>query len=606
MADVIKLLPDSIANQIAAGEVVQRPSSIVKELVENSIDAGANSITIIANDGGKTLIQVIDDGCGMSPTDARLAFERHATSKISTVEDLFKIKTMGFRGEALASIAAVSQVTLRTRQREDEVGTEIIIEGSKLVNQTVVNCPVGSNFIVKNIFFNVPARRKFLKSHTTELKHIVDEFSRVAIPFSEIEFKLIHNEVLLFSLPPSNVKQRIVHIFGNQMNSNLLPVNCETNIIKIKGYIGKPENAKKSYGEQFFFVNKRFIKHNYLHKAILSAYENLLTADKIPSYFLFFEVDPGTIDVNIHPTKTEIKFEDEQSIFQILKAAIKETLGKTNIFPAIDFDIDRSIEIPYIIDKKPESKTSADIFKKNTSNDILDNVNFDEINKNDIIIHKNDDENLKYWEKLFDGIEKIPFTQQEFSDITVPKFDFLQIRNKYILTPIKSGLMIVNIKRAYERILYEKLLHSLAHNNIVIQQLTFPEVMDFNEREFLIFSEIYNDLIEIGFDITIIGKNSISINGYPADIDNMNIKEMISYLIDYYENTKEKISRNIKEKFLRAIAFKASLGYNKKLLNVEMQQIIDQLFACEEPNYTPNGKKIVSVISLEEIDKFFE
>jgi len=602
MADVIKLLPDSVANQIAAGEVVQRPSSVVKELIENSVDAGATTITVITNDGGKTLIQVIDNGCGMTPTDARLAFERHATSKISKAEDLFCIKTMGFRGEALASIAAVSQVTLRTRVKDNEIGTEIIIEGSKFVNQTPTNCPVGSNFIVKNIFFNVPARRKFLKSHTTELKHVIDEFIRIAIPFNEIEFKLINNEVLLYSLPPSNIKQRIVHIFGNQINTNLLPINCETNLIKIKGYIGKPENAKKRYGEQFFFVNKRFIKHNYLHRAILSAYENLLPTDYIPSYFLFFEVDPTTIDVNIHPTKTEVKFEDEQAIFQILKAAIRETLGKTNIFPAIDFDVEKSIQIPYVLDKKIEEIKIPEIETNSFYNPFEKNFN----QKNTIDLNKNKD--IKHWEKLYN--ENLLTTTSENNKIAIGKSnhenDLIQIKNKYIMTPIKSGVMIVDQKRAYERIIYEKMIHSVAHNKIMVQQMVFPEAVEFNEREFIIFSEILNDLIEIGFDISIIGKNCISVNGYPADIENANIKEIIFSLLDYYENTKGKISKNIKEKFLREIAYKLAIGFNRKLQYEEMQHLIDQLFACEEPNYTPNGKKIVYILTAENIDNFFE
>lgn len=605
MADVIKLLPDSVANQIAAGEVIQRPASIVKELVENSVDAGASSITVIVNDGGKTLIQVIDNGCGMSVTDARLAFERHATSKISTAEDLFRIKTMGFRGEALASIAAISQVILRTRQKEDEIGTEVIVEGSKFIDQSPVSCPAGSNFIIKNIFFNVPARRKFLKSHTTELKHIIDEFTRIAIPFNDIEFKLIHNEVLIYSLPPSNVKQRIVHIFGNQMNSNLLPINCETNLIKIKGYIGKPENAKKRYGEQYFFVNKRFIKHNYLHRAVISAYENLLPADNIPSYFLFFEVDPESIDVNIHPTKTEVKFEDEQAIFQILKAAIKETLGKTNIFPAIDFDIDRSIKIPLVVEKN---------FEEIKVPEISINKHYNPFEQEAIRekIQNREDENLKNWEKLYENlphnlsIKKESDNQLLSNSSSIINKDFIQVRNKYIITSIKSGVLIINQKRAYERILYEKLLHSLAHNKIITQQMTFPETLDLNEKEFLIFSEIYNDLLEMGFDITIIGKNCISINGYPADIENINTGELIASLIDYYENTKENISKNIKEKFLREIAHKASLGFNKKLIYEEMQHLIDQLFACEEPNYTPNGKKVLYILSIDEIDSLFE
>ncbi|UCH15046.1 MAG: DNA mismatch repair endonuclease MutL, partial [Bacteroidales bacterium] len=493
MADIIQLLPDSVANQIAAGEVIQRPASVVKELVENSIDAGSTSIKVYTKDGGRNLIQVIDNGYGMSDADAGLAFERHSTSKIRKADDLFEIRTMGFRGEALASIAAVANVTLKTKQIDSETGTLIEISGSQVVTQEQLVCPDGLNIIVKNLFFNVPARRKFLKSNSTELKHIINEFQKIGIAHPDIEMSLSHNESEIYNLPKSTVKQRIIHIFGKSINQNLTTISTDTSLVRLKGFIGKPEYAKKTYGEQFFFINNRYMRHPYFHRAVMNAYEKILQPDSIPSYFIFMAADPGTIDINIHPTKTEIKFEDEQAIFQIIKAAVKEALGKFSITPSIDFNNNGVIEIPSL--KKdteiniPEVPINPDYNPFETSKD------YKSYSKGKDYVSEKESRLKENWDKLYDGfasdkdhpdsfrMDDIPEQKTLESSDLLSTSNIFQLKGRYILTSVKSGLMIIDQKRAHERILFEKYIKSLANNTPMAQKTLFPETIELNAAD---------------------------------------------------------------------------------------------------------------------------
>ncbi len=462
MPDIIHLLPDSVANQIAAGEVIQRPASVIKELVENSIDAGSRSVKVIVRDGGKTSIQVIDNGCGMSVTDARMCFERHATSKIRTAGDLFAIRTLGFRGEALASVASIAQVTLLTRKHDQELGTALMISGSTVESQETAACNPGTSFTVKNLFYNVPARRKFLKTNNAELKHIIYEFQRIALANPDVEFLLESNETEVYNLPATNLKQRIVHIFGKSMNQNLTTIDTDTSIVRISGFIGKPENARRTPGEQFFFINGRYMRHPYFHKAVMSSYEKILPPETIPSYFIYLEADPDTIDINIHPTKTEIKFENELAIFQILMACTREALGRFNLIPSIDFDAEKAIEFP--ISRRDDPFRVPEISYNRDYNP------FDEEMKYNGNLQQN---NLKSWEKLYttDGLpvsEIIPPSQPEQQQLSLTPQNhtdtFIQLKCRYILTPVKSGLMVIDQHRAHERILFEKFIRSLAMN----------------------------------------------------------------------------------------------------------------------------------------------
>lgn len=604
MPDIIHLLPDPVANQIAAGEVIQRPASVVKELVENSIDAASTNISVFIKDGGKTLIQVIDNGCGMSETDARMSFERHATSKIKSAEDLFEIRTMGFRGEALASIAAVAQVTLKTRKAGNNTGTEINISGSSLENQEHVSCQTGTNFCVKNLFFNIPARRKFLKSTSTEFRHIIDEFIRIALAHPDVELKLDHNGSEIYNLPQSNLKQRIIHIFGRSINNNLTPINTQTSIVEIKGFIGKPEMAKKKFGEQYFFINKRFMRHSYFHRAVMSAYEQILPPDAIPSYFIFFDADPKTIDVNIHPTKTEIKFEDEQAVFQILKAAVRETIGKSSIAPSINFDGEGSINIP--------------VLRKGTQVNIPEiQINQDFNPFNDEYLRKTGSAKSKTenWEKLYDGFmsgkdhpdsfkNKNTEINGMFDACGIPETgSYLQLKNRFILTPVKSGIMVIDQKRAYERIIYEDLIHSLAQNSMVTQQSLFPETIEINQKDYSLLSEIMEDIQAVGFDISDFGNNSIVINGCPAEIKNPDPKALIESVLEDYRSNNQDIKKSVKERIARSLAKVSGNSFGVKLNTKEMQELIDRLFGCEDNNFSPSGKKIITIIDTDEFEK---
>ena len=602
MPDLIKLLPDSVANQIAAGEVIQRPASVVKELMENAVDSGSTRISVIIKDSGKTLIQVTDDGCGMSETDARLSFERHATSKISSAKDLFAINTKGFRGEALASIAAVSMVELKTRKKESETGTAIIINGSKVESQEPCSCPEGSGFSVKNLFYNIPARRKFLKSDMTEFRHIINEFQKVAIAHPELRFHLYHNDNEVYNLVPGNFRQRITGVFGKQINQNLITLETDTSLVSIRGYIGKPESARRTYGEQFFFVNRRFMKHPYLHKAVIEAYSNILPPDTIPTYFIFMEADPTTIDINIHPTKTEIKFEDERSIWQILRAAVREALGRFNIVPSLDFENEGLVDIP--VRKKTDSTLKPPDIEINPDYNPFDSE-FTPSRKHDLI-ERFEKENVKNWRELYSGIEKGNAIPEQTERITQAERKFFQIKNKYIVCPVKSGLMLIDQKRAHERILYEKYLDCLSKNRSVSQTELFPVDLELNPADIVTLKEIGEDLGILGFTIVFKGKNKISIKGRPSISASSDPVETLKILIEEFRSTQDDPSTGAKEKLASAMAGASAIPYGKTFSAEEMEDLFDNLFACSSPNYSPGGKPVIIIITLEDLDKRFK
>lgn len=612
MADIIQLLPDSVANQIAAGEVIQRPASVVKELAENAVDAQADRITVNIKDAGKTLIQIIDNGTGMSETDARLAFERHSTSKIQNADDLFAIKTMGFRGEALASIAAIAHVELKTKQARQEIGTHIQIEGSKVISQEPTSCTTGSNFAIKNLFYNVPARRKFLKSNTAEFGHIINEFQRVALANPDIEFKLYHNESEVYILPKSNIRQRIVSIYGKKINHNLIPLETNTSIVSIKGFIGKPENAKKKPGEQFFFINNRYMRNPYLNKAILNGYEQILPPDTIPSYFLYLEADPATIDVNIHPTKTEIKFENQQAIWQILHASVKESLGKNNIVPSIDFDQEQSFDIP-VISKDTQINTPR-IDVDPTFNPFKNNKFTSKGQKSTKFSLEKD--NLTNWENLYQGFEKENKPDDEFSVLSnlgtqttindnKQGENVFHFKNKYILTPVKSGLMIIDQKKAHERILFEKFMHSLKTNMAVTQKTLFPKTIELDAKDHELLLSLKDEMTALGFDMDDFGGHAVIVNGMPADSGNQEPAQIIDKFLNEYLSGETDSKQLAKESIAKALAKASAISSNQPLTPEEMREMIDLLFACEQPNYSPFGKKIVTIIQTEEIEKRF-
>ena len=609
MIDIIQLLPDAVANQIAAGEVIQRPASIVKELVENAIDADAKNIQLIIKDAGRTLVQVIDDGEGMSQSDARMAFERHATSKIKQAEDLFEIRTMGFRGEALASIAAVAQVELKTRQESEELGTQIKISGSEVESQEFVSCPKGSNFIVKSLFFNIPARRRFLKSDNTELRHIIVQFQRIVLCYPDIFFSLKHNGVEVYNLPISNHQQRILHVFGSNMGQNLIPVDVETSLVTVKGYIGKPEHARKKSTNQFFFVNKRFMRHAYFHKAVTLAYENLIPTNTQAAYFIYFDINPDKIDINIHPTKTEIKFEDSPAVFQIVRASVKEALGKFNIIPSIDFDQQGSLDIP-ILSKANEFNSPTVGINPNYNpfeTDIDSKSNYSSGNYKKQEVPEN-------WESLYDGIEEKEVEQKQLFNTETSNSGYVQnqssdnifqLKNKYIVTPVKSGLMLINKKRAHERILYEQFMSALESQQSVSQTSLFPTTLNLDEENTAILNEIKEQLQKVGYDIQNFGKTSFVINASPSFFENMDPTIVIEQFLENYKQTKGSIEIDANEKMAFSMARAAAIDYNVKLSSIEMRQLIDTLFTCDIPNASPSGKAVIKILSEEELEKMF-
>lgn len=636
MSDIIKLLPDSVANQIAAGEVIQRPASVIKELVENAIDAGATSIQIVLKDAGRTLIQVIDNGKGMSDTDARLAFERHSTSKISKAEDLFSLQTMGFRGEALASIAAIAQVELRTRAKGAQLGTKIMINASKCESQEPDMCPEGSNFMIKNIFFNVPARRKFLKSNQGELSNIIKEYEKLALVNHHVDFSLSNNDKLLNKFSGGSFKQRIASLWGAKVDQQLVPLNTDTSLVRITGFVSKPEGARKRNFLQFLFVNGRFMRHPYFHKAIISSYSELIPDDEQPNYFLNFSVDPESIDVNIHPTKTEIKFENELPIWQILAAAVKESLGRFSAVPQIDFDTIDAPEIPAFNDHtvvtapedgvdptynpfKPQSKSSAG---GGSSYHPQSAGNFGGYSSNP----------LPDWEKLYQNFEKgkqegiASITEQDvedsFSDIgevepvnngvqaeiITPDMSSamcMQMKGRYILSPIKSGLMIVDQHRAHVRVLFEQYIKQLDATTISSQRVLFPEVLQLTTSQNIILKELEPEMEKIGFNLAQLSGNDWSINAVPAGMENVNIKDTILQVIDEVSMGGTSITTKVYESIALRVAKSAAIPYGKTMLQEEMDTLLSKLLCLPNPNYTPDGKTIISVLSNDQLEKMF-
>ena len=636
MSDIIKLLPDSVANQIAAGEVIQRPASVIKELVENAIDAGATSIQIVLKDAGRTLIQVIDNGKGMSDTDARLAFERHSTSKISKAEDLFSLQTMGFRGEALASIAAIAQVELRTRAKGAQLGTKIMINASKCESQEPDMCPEGSNFMIKNIFFNVPARRKFLKSNQVELSNIIKEYEKLALVNHHVDFSLSNNDKLLNKFSGGSFKQRIASLWGAKVDQQLVPLNTDTSLVRITGFVSKPEGARKRNFLQFLFVNGRFMRHPYFHKAIISSYSELIPDDEQPNYFLNFSVDPESIDVNIHPTKTEIKFENELPIWQILAAAVKESLGRFSAVPQIDFDTIDAPEIPAFNDHtvvtapedgvdptynpfKPQSKSSAG---GGSSYHPQSAGNFGGYSSNP----------LPDWEKLYQNFEKgkqegiASITEQDvedsFSDIgevepvnngvqteiITPDMSSamcMQMKGRYIPSPIKSGLMIVDQHRAHVRVLFEQYIKQLDATTISSQRVLFPEVLQLTTSQNIILKELEPEMEKIGFNLAQLSGNDWSINAVPAGMENVNIKDTILQVIDEVSMGGTSITTKVYESIALRVAKSAAIPYGKTMLQEEMDTLLSKLLCLPNPNYTPDGKTIISVLSNDQLEKMF-
>lgn len=608
MVDVIKLLPDHVANQIAAGEVVQRPASVVKELLENAIDAGAIAIKLIVKDGGKALIQVVDDGSGMSETDARLSFERHATSKISSAEDLFNLRTKGFRGEALASIAAIAHVDLQTRTTGAEVGTHIKIEGSTLVSQNVTVTPKGSSISVKNLFFNIPARRNFLKSSQVELRHITDEFQRVALVHPSVAFRYYNNGSELFNLPSESFKQRIVHIFGSRINERLVPVEEETDILKVSGFISKPEFAKKSRGEQFFFANGRYIKSPYLHHAIVAAFEGLLKSDSHPGYFLNLEVDPAAIDINIHPTKTEVKFDDENMLYAILRSAVKHSLGQFSVAPVLDFEHDGNLDMPYAYQNK--EAVLPKITVDNAFNPFANTTG----NKN---VSSYTKQNVEGWEHLYEGIDPNNFSSVEFeSDGNVAgifeskdegsqkqQITF-QLKRKYVVTTIKSGMVVINQQRAHQRILYEKFLEDITVKKAVSQQLLFPIELVYTKSETRLLLRIKQSLSNLGFMLEI-SDEQVKVSGIPSIMVESGIGTVLEELLRDFSEGHEQ--HGFSQAELMAKTLSKSLGIRTGQVLEEDSQLalVNDLFGCKEPNLSPFQKKIFITLSGDDIDKKF-
>lgn len=637
MSDIIHLLPDSVANQIAAGEVIQRPASVIKELVENAIDAEAKNIHVLVTDAGKTCIQVIDDGKGMSETDARLSFERHATSKIREASDLFALRTMGFRGEALASIAAVAQVELKTRLESEELGTKITIAGSKVESQEAVSCPKGSNFSIKNLFFNIPVRRKFLKSNSTELSNILAEFERIALVHPDIAFSLYSNDTELFNLSACHLRQRILSIFGKKLNQQLLSVDVNTTMVKVSGYVAKPEAARKKGAHQYFFVNGRYMRHPYFHKAVMDAYEQLIPVGEQVSYFIYFEVDPANIDVNIHPTKTEIKFENEQAIWQILSASVKESLGKFNAVPSIDFDTEDMPDIPALEQELPPAppqvhfnsdfnpfKPSSSSSSSSTSSSAGSSAGSGSYVRSKI-----------NWEDLYGGLEKAskmnqPFPaadpepeeseviEEESAVTAAPETLYagepaaiekgtqhLQFKGRFILTSVKSGLMLIDQHRAHICVLFDRYRTQIQQRKGLSQRVLFPEILQLPASEATMLESIMEDLVAIGFELSDLGGGSYAINGVPSGIDGLNPVDLVHSMLHTAMEKGNDVKEEVQDILALTLARSAAIVYGQVLSNEEMVSLVDSLFACPSPNYTPDGRVVLTTIKEEEIDKLF-
>jgi DNA mismatch repair protein MutL len=633
MSDIIHLLPDSVANQIAAGEVIQRPASVVKELVENAIDAEAGEIHVLITDAGKTCIQVIDDGKGMSETDARLSFERHATSKIREAADLFALRTMGFRGEALASIAAVAEVELKTRPVSEELGTRLLIAGSKVEGQEAVSCPKGSNFSIKNLFFNIPARRKFLKANSTELSNILTEFERIALVHPEVAFYLYSNDTELFNLPVMPLRQRIMAVFGKKLNQQLLSVDVNTTMIKISGFVAKPETSRKKGAHQYFFVNGRYMRHPYFHKAVMDAYEQLIPAGEQISYFIYFEVDPANIDVNIHPTKTEIKFENEQAIWQILSAAVKESLGKFSAIPTIDFDTEDMPDIPAFEQARPieppkvHYNTDFNPFKTSSASSYGGGGNYSRpkvelysgLEKASRMNEPMEEE--PFVEDTVTGTapreeERVPYFQETVpsgasasfygNEATVEKgAQHFQFKGRFILTSVKSGLMLIDQHRAHVRVLFDRYMSQIRQKQGVSQGVLFPEIIQLPASEAAVLESILEDLSAVGFDLSPLGGGSYAINGIPSGIEGLNPVELVRNMVHTAMEKGNDVKEEVQTILASTLARAAAIVYGQVLSNEEMSNLVDNLFACPSPNYTPDGKTVLATIKEDDIEKLF-
>ena len=651
MSDIIQLLPDSVANQIAAGEVIQRPASIIKELVENSLDAGASHIQVVVEDAGKTLIQVIDNGSGMSATDARLSFERHATSKIKKATDLFALRTMGFRGEALASIAAVAQVELRTRKEGEELGTSICIEGSKLVSQEAISCPIGANFAVKNLFFNIPARRKFLKSNQTELTNILTEFERIALAHPEVKFTIHSAQSVLMDLPQGNFRQRIVSIFGRKIDAQLVPIHTDTTLAKIKGFVGTPTASKKKNAHQYMFVNGRYMRHPYFAKAIQTAYDRLIPEGQQVPFFINFEVDPARIDVNIHPTKTEIKFEDDSAIFQILLASVREALGKSGAIPALDFDIEGRPDIPPMrfegesditppqihintsfnpfATENPFTTENADrhVGKNASKGNYQGNSTFDssfERSGRPAVSH-----NATNWQQVYDEAKKssnhlfpdddtllstqadnkeqesdtplfdvLPSAEQASVTSTLTN-EFLQYHGRYIVTPLNAGLALIDQHRAHTRIIYERLMRQLKTQQAPSQRLLFPEMLTVPLSEAIVLEEIMPQLQHVGFDISPLGQGSFSILAMPLGAEGMKPAELVGSILADAVTGEAQAADTVAHLIAASLAQKIAMPVGQALCNEDMKELTEQLFTCQTPQLTPNGLPTIIMLNPE-------
>ena len=615
MSDIIRLLPDSVANQIAAGEVIQRPASVIKELVENAVDAGAKTIHVLVIDAGRTSIQVIDDGKGMSETDARLSFERHATSKIASAADLFALRTMGFRGEALASIAAVAQVELLTRREEDEIGTRLMIAGSKVSAQEPASCPVGSNFKVSNLFFNVPARRKFLKTNATELSNIMTAFERIVLVYPDIHFTLHHNGVEMLNLRAASLRQRIADVFGKQYNQDLLPVEVHTAMATVTGFVGKPEAARKKGGVDYFFVNGRFMKHPYFHKAVITAYDRLIPEGMQVPYFLYFDVEPSQIDVNIHPTKTEIKFENEQAIWQILSASVRDAIGKFCEVPSIDFDTQGSPEIP-LFDPARENIVAPKVNYNPDYNPFKSSGK----SSGSSWTPRQDDTPTEGWETLYDGLmpSKVDAaTPSQPSEAQTEDFSFFhvqssmvdeqrspdhyQYKGKYLMTAVKSGLMIIDQYRADVRIRYERYMNQLQNHTASTQKVLFPETVQFSPSEAVTMQQLLPDLSAIGFDLSDLGGNTYAVNGVPVGTEGLDPVALIQQMVAD-ESINSQLS-TVNSRVALRLAQSAAIPYGQVLSNDEMENIINELFSCSNVNYTPDGKAILCILPQGDIEQ---
>lgn len=641
MADIIQLLPDHVANQIAAGEVVQRPASVVKELIENAVDAGAKEIKLIAKDSGKTLIQVVDNGAGMSATDARLSFERHATSKIRSADDLFRLGTKGFRGEALASIAAIAHVEMNTRRQGEEIGTRIRMEGGKIADQEVAVSPEGTSIAVKNLFFNIPARRNFLKSNQVELRHVIDEFQRVALAHPDIHFEMYHNGNDLFSLPASNYRQRVVNIFGSKTNEKLVPVEENTEVVKLSGFVYKPEHARKSRGEQFFFVNNRFIKSPYLHHAVVSAFEGLIKEQAHPGYFLYLDVDPATVDINIHPTKTEIKFDDEHMLYAILRSAIKHSLGQFNIAPVLDFDKDAALDTPYDYKDKPINVPTIEV-----------DSDFNPFRDEEGISHSGPEKTgtearSKYqggrpswqgsgrqdrqgdWESLYVGLGDKSGDSDGFSSVEIesdevagmegkpagklfgeresegPSFTTYQLHKKYIVTTIKSGMVVIDQHRAHQRVLYEQFLRQMTVKEGISQQLLFPIVLYYSASDMALLKELRETLEFIGFAIARLEGEEIEITGIPASVSESEVSMILEQLIADFKDEIPDSSFSQSDRLAKSLSKTLAVRTGELLNEASQEALVNNLFACKEPRVSPFNRPTYITITVEDLEKKF-